>query len=185
MRNVSIARLRFFVMQVLFFAGLLASSAVLALQAPAGATRKTQISAAATQRPASTIALADSVNLPQTNGNLKFGLFTDTPNVHATEAELGSKLDIVAWFTHWDQSLGNNKLSQACTAGYVPEITWESWNGQAQGTQDTYPLGDIVSGKYDSFIRSNLQQVKNLCGSRTVLLRFDHEMATIPGLQGW
>lgn len=128
-------------------------------------------------------AISNAPNVP-TPGSLKFGIFTDTPNVQPDEQRLGAKLNILAWFAHWQDNLANNKLAYACQQGYVPIITWESWNGQ-QKLQKAYPLAAIAKGTYDKQIKQRLQAVASTCKGQTVIIRFDHEMDTPKGVVGW
>lgn len=126
---------------------------------------------------------ADQPNVPGLAKPLKFGMYTNDPNPANDNAKLGYQMDIMAWFTHWNGNLKNNKLVTACQQGYVPEITWESWNG-SQGAGN-YPLAAIAAGKYDGFITAQLRQVQQTCRKQTVIIRFDHEMDLPPGEAGW
>ncbi len=122
-------------------------------------------------------------NIPREGTRLKFGLFTTDPNPEADNTKLGHKMNIMGWFTHWSGELNNNKLQSACNGGYVPEVTWESWGG-VHGTSN-YSLADIADGKYDKLITDQLQQVKDVCQNRVVLIRFDQEMDLPPGSTSW
>jgi hypothetical protein len=120
--------------------------------------------------------ISNENNVPKLGDSLKIGVYLDseyTPK--EVESEIGSKLNIMAWFSKWNSTLANNKLAYACENGYVPSITWESWQSD-NIKNNPYPLKDIASGKFDSYIREQFNQVRNTCGQQTVIIRFDHEM---------
>lgn len=108
-------------------------------------------------------------------GALGFGLYINTPTVAKQEADLDTKLDMLGWFSKWNQSLDSNKLRFACKNGYVPVITWESWTGRNDIYNPTYPLKDIGDGKFDEYVVKELTTVKQICGDQKVIIRFDHE----------
>lgn len=125
--------------------------------------------------------ISNKSNVP-TAGSLKFGVDLDSVSPASIERAIGSKLNLVGQFTHFNQNLSNDKLAYACQHSYVPIITWESWRGKSAGlTTDTYPLSDIAKGKYDSYLRQNLTAVSKVCRGQTIIIRFDQEPDTLPG----
>jgi beta-mannanase len=114
-------------------------------------------------------------NTPKIN-KLKFGIFTDEPYVYKDEQKLGNKVNIVGWFVHWNETMDSNKLKNTCAAGYVPEITWESWDKKKGLDGNKYMLDDILAGKYDKKINTDLDSITNACQGQNVIIRFDHEM---------
>lgn len=120
----------------------------------------------------------NSANIPS-YGHLQFGMDLGNFTTNYIEDQINYKLNLVGWFGQWNDNLGGNRLTNACNQGYVPLITWQSWNGQ--NTSGTYSLSDIAAGKYDSLIKQNIESIKNICSSDTVIIRFDHEMDTTPG----
>ena len=118
-------------------------------------------------------------NVP-TNGSFKFGMFSDEPFVGKDEKKIDAKLNIVGWFVHWNESMHSNKLKNACSFGYVPEITWETWV-RAKGVDgNSNILNEIVDGRYDKKINDDIDSISKSCTDKTVLIRLNHEMETAP-----
>jgi beta-mannanase len=139
--------------------------------------------AAPAAKPAAAVTMpSNAKNVPVAN-QFKFGIFTNNPTLSADEQKLGHTLNIMAWFSHWNESLQSNKLTYACSNGYVPEITWESWNGASSNgiVDNPFPLSNIAQGTYDNYIKQQLQVIKDTCKNQTVIIRFDHEMDTPVG----
>jgi len=117
-------------------------------------------------------------------GSLSTGLYITDPNPSAKEKLLDHKASVLSWFVHWDGKMDNEKLAYACSHGYVPQITWES-RTKDEIQSSRYSLDDIIAGKYDQFIRDELESVKKTCKDQSVIIRFDHEMDTKIGRIGW
>jgi len=124
---------------------------------------------------------------PSIGNNLLVGAFLpDFPperNLNGFEEKINRQLDIVTWFQNWNQPAVSNKLQIACRRGIIPLITWESWSGRKAGGIP-YDLAEIAAGDYDRIIRSQLKDIGSTC-SGTVLIRFNHEMNTKPGVISW
>lgn len=169
-------------MQISFLCALL----VISIVASVRASSPVNGSQASNGNSLGTTKVTNANNVPQAGQKLKFGIYTDSNSIQANVKELGTKPAIIAWFKQWNSDLGSGKLSYVCSQGYVPMITWESWGGAGvTGNNSTFTLDDIASGKYDALIKQNIQHVKDVCGSQTVIIRFDHEMDTPPGVPGW
>jgi hypothetical protein len=164
--HLNIRKYLFFVPTASLVVGLVATGIVLAGK-PAGA-------------PAFAAKNVSASKVPGSDGELKIGAYIASDhNASKIERTLGTELDMVGWYTHWSQPMVNNKLVNACKDGYVPSITWESWNGFkafAEGDTDPYPMTDIAAGTFDAKIIADLQGIAKTCGNQTVLIRFDHEM---------
>ncbi len=82
------------------------------------------------------------------------------------------KPDILGWFEKWFGESSTKKLS-VCGQDHeaIPMITWEPHEA---------PLDSIASGKYDDYIVSYLENVRDVCPDNDVLIRFAHEMEMRP-----
>ena len=132
------------------------------------------------------IQISNKKNVPAIN-SLKIGLYINNHSPETYQSELETKVSILSWFRQWNNPLANNQLTNACNEGYVPLITWESWNGISSFNKNTnyYPLSDIASGKFDNYIKNNLKDIEKYCPNQTVIIRFDHEMDTPEGTISW
>jgi hypothetical protein len=86
----------------------------------------------------------------------------------------------VEYYQDWSEQFDPGRANQACAAGVLPALTWESWNwndksssGGTAVTQPAYAPRVIAHGKYDSYIRSTARAIKSVHCS--LLLRFDQE----------
>jgi beta-mannanase len=118
---------------------------------------------------------------------LQFGAYTAGSgyggNVSPTnqlEQQLQRRISIVSWYTNWsDNAPINYNAAKAVrgvrASGRTPLITWEPWRIES-GTawQPDYELSQIISGRYDGYIR---RYARNLKSTRTtVYVRMMHEM---------
>lgn len=133
-------------------------------------------------KPKAATFISNQPNVPAI-GSLKFGMYVESKTPGSIEQAIGHKLNIIGLFTHFNQNLGNDKLSYACNQGYVPLVTWESWEGPKHWNHgDPYPLKKIASGDLDMILKQNLQAVADICKQQTVIIRFDQEFDTNPGV---
>lgn len=106
--------------------------------------------------------------------------------VHALEAELGSRLDVVHSYHAWGNDWGHldPAMLEAMSAdGRVPLLTWEPWEAQSEGSsspggtvtdQPEFRLARIADGAFDDYVREWARKLRDF-GS-TVYLRPMHEM---------
>ena len=132
------------------------------------------------------IQISNKNNVPVIN-SLKIGLYINNHSPETYQDELEGKVSILTWFRQWNNPLANNQLINACNQGYLPLITWESWNGISSFNKNTnyYPLSDIASGKFDNYIKNNIKDIGKYCPNQTVIIRFDQEMDTPEGVISW
>src|SRR5271155_674955 len=119
----------------------------------------------------------NAVAVPARGTSLKLGLYLESDDPTYWGKQIGRRLNIMAWFTYWNQSVVGDKLVTACTEGYVPLISWQSWNGSLSDKK-VYYLRDIAKGRYDNYIIRSLSAIASICPRETVIIRFDHEMDT-------
>lgn len=89
----------------------------------------------------------------------------------AYAATAGREPAIVHTFENWAEPVPLEKLRKIAGYGSVALITWEPWFGPAAPAPS---LGEILDGRYDTYIRSWAEGLSRL--GHTVLLRFAHEM---------
>jgi beta-mannanase len=95
------------------------------------------------------------------------------------ESQINRHSAIVHWYAQWGLQSGvfspgvMNLLTGTRAHGSLPMITWEPWSGGAV-SQTPYPLTDIASGKFDSYVDGWAAGL--LAYGHPVLLRFAHEM---------
>lgn len=109
--------------------------------------------------------------------------FGDLTTIRNFEKDVDAPMDIISWYEKWNKPISEQKLSETCNSGHIPQITWESWSG-AGVNDETYKLDEIASGKHDEFIQSELTKITQICKGE-VFIRFDHEMNSIPGKRYW
>lgn len=61
------------------------------------------------------------------------------------EADLGRRLDIVHWFTNWDNPFFPEMAEAASAGGRIPLISWQP---------HTQSVQDIANGRYDDYVRT-------------------------------
>lgn len=61
------------------------------------------------------------------------------------EADLGRRLDIVHWFTNWDNPFFPEMAEAASAGGRIPLISWQP---------HTQSVQDIAAGRYDDYVRT-------------------------------
>jgi Glycosyl hydrolase family 26 len=95
----------------------------------------------------------------------------------ALSSELGRHLDLLNFYLNWPESFPTASLDAIDSAGATPEITWQPWVSEADGTHQGIALRAIAAGDYDSFLRR--WAVSAARWKQPLLLRFAHEMNTI------
>ncbi len=149
----------------------LAAGLVVALLAPTGDP------AASADGTATTISLGAYVQPAPTPGE---------PNaaIAALDAGIGRHLAIYQTFTDWESSTGVAQGFPRVFARYVvslgatPMVTWEPQEtptpGEAASAQPDFSLAEILTGRYDAYIRSWAGQVRAF--GHVVYIRLMHEM---------
>jgi hypothetical protein len=103
---------------------------------------------------------------------------SDLSTVNGFERAAGKHAAIVMWYADWRHDARPNltQLKAIARRGSTPEITWEPWDaGKGLYTaQPKYRLSNIISGKFDAYIRRWAQALA--AWKHPVLLRFAQEM---------
>lgn len=73
------------------------------------------------------------------------GVWSGMEPVLALESQLGRRLDIVHWFTSWDDAYYPHMVEAVMEDGRAPLISWQS-TGRT--------VGDIADGLHDDYVRS-------------------------------
>lgn len=108
-----------------------------------------------------------------------WGLFVPgfPPKISAltnVEREVGADADYVMWYAHWGGAgsvFDPASVQAVIDGGATPIISWMSDSG---GTADTFPTPDIAAGRFDAYVESWAQGLREIEG--TVIIRFDFEM---------
>lgn len=187
---------------VLIIAGLLAVVAAVALAItgrgatpkPSPAASPTHTAAAPTPTPTPPAPHAP-VSIPSSliSQGIDMGTFAPpSPNIKdgmnsiiAVESTLGSRMDVVNWFTKFADEYGQfttdpshttaqMQLQEASSDGRLPMVTWEPWAHGDTATSSSYNMADIASGKYDDYLHSWARGMAAF--NKPVYLRFAHEM---------
>jgi beta-mannanase len=66
------------------------------------------------------------------------------------------------------------QLEALSNDGFLPEITWEPWNGSDGVNQPNYSLASIIDGDHDSYIQAWAEAAKAY--GKPLLIRFAQEM---------
>ncbi|MEE8638304.1 MAG: sugar-binding protein [Candidatus Margulisiibacteriota bacterium] len=86
------------------------------------------------------------------------------------EEQVGKKPAMIMWYQDWAQNFPWDAAMNATNYGAVPHIVWEPWywsdHSQVQ-------LKDIISGKWDTYIRTWAQEIRNF--RHPIFLRMAHE----------
>jgi mannan endo-1,4-beta-mannosidase len=114
-------------------------------------------------------------------------LLNNASNPESVRAETGKTPNLDMWFQAWDgnatsgkSNFQTNAAKNACSAGILPMMTWESWNTSVTApnegpayAQKAFAAKTIASGKYDKYIRATALAIKSThC---PVAIRFDQE----------
>jgi mannan endo-1,4-beta-mannosidase len=102
-------------------------------------------------------------------------------------SETGKQPNVVLFYQSWGPEAATGKTNfdmtgaqNACAAGMIPMMTWESWDSSDTNTsegvaydQPKYSLQTIINGTYDAYIRQTAVAVKKL--SCPIAIRLDQE----------
>jgi hypothetical protein len=116
--------------------------------------------------------------------------FVDAPwdmrSVRSLETALGKRLSLIEWGQDWhecssDRGCGlrpfrSDLMNKVRARGAIPVLSWGSYVERGGATQPDYSLSQIISGRYDSFIRDWAAGAK--AWGHPFFLRFDWEMNT-------
>jgi endoglucanase len=91
----------------------------------------------------------DSANLPLASRVLigsytHGGVWSGMDAFHQLEAAVGRKMDIIHWYTNWNNEFEIKVVTAATYAGQLPMISWQN---------NQQPLENIIAGHYDDYIR--------------------------------
>ena len=86
------------------------------------------------------------------------------------QEQVGKKPAMIMWYQDWAQNFPWDACTNAVNYGAVPHIVWEPWYWS---DHSKVQLQDIIDGKWDTYIRSWAQEIRNF--RHTVFLRLAHE----------
>ncbi len=147
----------------------------------AAVTTAPATTAAVTTAPATTAAVTSPAGAasPQiSNAHLRFGLgtpggFYDDSELPPVESAVGEVPSVILAYSDFTQAAPIAGLDAVTSRGQTPLLTWEPWQA-GSADQPNYSLGHIISGDYDTYIRSWASDLKSW--GKPVMLRFAHEM---------
>ncbi len=104
-----------------------------------------------------------------------FGLFRqDMPQrvdkLHAFQRDYGYTPSLIMWYLDWQQPFPTADCQMVRDYGAVPHIVWEPW---VWGEDASTVFSEILSGKWDSYIKTWAAGIKNYRDS--IFIRFAHE----------
>lgn len=113
-----------------------------------------------------------------------FGMYTQqSPFSYAefdqNEAAFDRKAQVSGYFGDWSQNFRADAVQAAWLRGQVPLLTWESTDkvGKVGELQPDYSNAEIISGRYDDYIRQYARDIK--ATGLPLILRFNQEMQLI------
>lgn len=100
------------------------------------------------------------------------------------ETEVGKRMSLLEWGQAWYEcstwcgmrGFRADIMNRARSGGYLPILSWGSYVSQKGPDQPDYKLSEILSGRYDAFIRRWARGAK--AWGHPFFLRFDWEMNT-------
>jgi hypothetical protein len=112
-------------------------------------------------------------------GQRLFGLSSGGPQRGLRDAlrlsqSLDHPLDLLNIYLNWPDRFPTSALQAIAREGITPEITWQPWRSEADGSHSGIALRAIADGQLDPFIRQWAVDAKSW--ARPLLLRFAHEM---------
>jgi hypothetical protein len=107
--------------------------------------------------------------------------------INRVTQETGKHPNMSLFYNAWDQAasqgssnINTGAIQNACDAGMLPMLTWESWDTNVQGSnggpawvQPDFAPAAIASGQYDAYIRASAERIKSL--NCPIALRLDQE----------
>ena len=96
--------------------------------------------------------------------------------VEELERAVGSSLDIVLWYQHWDgwgSAFSPEWVDRIVASGRIPLLTWEPW-APGSPEQPAFRLSRIADGAYDSYVEGWARSLEVY--GKTLYLRPMHEM---------
>ena len=104
-----------------------------------------------------------------------FGVFREgAPNnmnyIKKYEEQTGNKPATIMWYQDWAQNFPYDAALNVINYGAIPHIVWEPWYW---GDHSKIHLKDITDGKWDKYIRTWAQEIRNF--KHPVFLRIAHE----------
>jgi len=94
-------------------------------------------------------------------------------NLGSFQSLIEKKLAVVLWYVHWFEPFPSAEADLVWNNGSLPLITWEPWISW-EAVRPLTTLEAIVSGSFESYVRSFLQAAKDW--GKPLFLRFAHEM---------
>ncbi len=73
------------------------------------------------------------------------GVWRGMEPVFALEQQIGRRLDIVHWFTNWDNPYDPALVEAASSGGRIPLVSWQP---------HTQAVADIAAGAFDAYLRA-------------------------------
>lgn len=86
------------------------------------------------------------------------------------EEQTGKKPAMIMWYQDWEQNFPWDAAMSAVNYGAVPHIVWEPWYWS---DHSRVTLDDIIAGKWDRYIRTWAQEIRNF--RHPVFIRLAHE----------
>ena len=157
----------------------LPAAAIVELGSAAVAAPVTTAAPVTITAPVSTAAPVTTVSSPQiSTARLRFGLgtpggFYDDSELPPVEAAAGEVPSVILAYSDFTQAAPIAGLDAVNARGQTPMLTWEPWQA-GSADQPDYSLGHIISGEYDTYIRSWASSLKSW--GKPMMLRFAHEM---------
>jgi mannan endo-1,4-beta-mannosidase len=97
--------------------------------------------------------------------------------LNALDAEVERAPSELTWYQGWDEAYPAQTVQSSWQRGALPMITWESkptYDPDPAQADPAYSLDRIISGSYDSYLRTFAQAVK--AEGLPVVIRLDQEM---------
>jgi mannan endo-1,4-beta-mannosidase len=100
------------------------------------------------------------------------------------QSDAGKRMSLLEWGQAWREcsttcglrGFRADLMSRARARGYLPVLSWGSYGSGGPAEQPRFRLSEILSGRYDAFIRAWAEQAK--AWGHPFFLRFDWEMNT-------